>query len=157
MVHEKPAEVLKDHFEEEAKVIVPKDIKVDVKRIPRNETKKVETQKPKVSKTQQYTMTLDDFEHQYHTVTAEESYAVAKFGKYAMLAGLLAAIGVSYRVVPAILRRIGYKRRGRIDYYSDNPELTQRYGGKVYEEAHLYTPKRPIGTKLQRTPRLQTP
>lgn len=158
LVHEQNADVIHENFEHEGKIIVPKKIKVEVEPIPVNKTESEVIKKPKVAETEQKVMSLDDYEEQYHTISAEESYAVAKFGNYAMLAGMLVLAGISYKIVPAILRRIGFRRQNRTYLHSPNPELTRMYGGNVYEEVNLYsTPKRVPRTRVQRTPNLKTP
>ena len=158
MVHNQNANVIHDHFEHEKKIIVPKDVKVQVEPIPANKTKEVILKAEKVPETSQYVMSPEQYEKHYKLVSAEESYAIAKFGNYAMLAGIITMGAISYKVVPAILRRIGFRKRERIDLYSPNPEITRQYGGNVYEEMNLYgTPKRIPRTRLQRTPKLKTP
>ena len=157
LVHEQNAQVIHDHFEHEKKIIIPKDVKVEVEPIPVNKTKEVMEVNYKVPETTQYVMSKEDFEKQYKLVSAEESYEIAKFGNYAMLAGIIAMGAVSYKVVPAILRRIGFIRQPRINVFSPNPELTEMFAEDLYEEAALYsTPKRTPLTRL-RTPKLKTP
>lgn len=153
------SDTLKDHFNHEGKVIVPKDITVIVEPIPKNKTKEVTESEP--PETTQYSMSIEEFESEYNTISAEESYSVANFGNYLMWAGLLAMGGITYRYFPGILRKIGFRKRQNIRVYSDNPELTRTNLARqniVHEEHDLYsTPKRVYNLRKRGTPHLYTP
>ena len=150
--------VLNEHFEQEGKIVVPKDIKIEV--VPMKETSQ-EYQKT-VAKTNQYAMSVSEYEKQYHTVTAEEAAHVSKFGSYLMIAGILATLGFSAGVVPGLLRAMGFTRASRLRLFSWWPEATETAVEEsqiVTEEVDIYsTPRRPPRSKNPRfTPKLKTP
>jgi hypothetical protein len=152
--------VIDDHLEHEGKIVVPKDIEVIVEPIPKNKTKQIDSSEP--VETNEYAMSISQYQQEYNTISAEEAYSVAKFGNYMMLAGILTMGAISYKVVPAILRRIGFRRRGRLRVYSDDPELTRTNMARqniIHEEHDIYTtPKRRIPKNKPRyTPHLKTP
>ena len=156
------SDTLKDHFEHQGKIIVPKNITVIVEPIPKNKTKEVAQTQSEPVTTSEYAMSIDEYEKQYNLVSAEESYSIANFGNYLMWAGMLAVGGITYRYFPAILRKIGFRKRPNMRVYSENPELTRTNLAReniVHEEYSMYsTPKRlPRNRNPRYTPHLRTP
>jgi len=119
-------------------VLVPKNIKVNI-----TNTGTRTKRGHKVASTQQSVMSVKDFEHQYHTVTAEEAYGLTKKQKMIQGLGVVLTGGLLGAAVPALIRSAGYKFAQGIMVASDIPEVTKTFMEEepfLEEEAYLYMP-----------------